>query len=239
MTEQELDLLMRNVLLDAIALDEETNTETIPYTPSLHHQKQIKAMLKNPLRWARDRKQPVWKRALKRVAVILLVISLTFGSLMVVSPTARATFIRWVTEWYETHVTYRYAGDDMVGDLPEYTITELPEGYVENQEERIATQIQVSILYQSDTSYPITLHYIYLQQGAASQFVLDSTDDVAIDNVNGYEAYIFVAADQENDSNAITWIDTQSNIQFTIQAQMSADDLLHMAESVSLVETMK
>ena len=42
MTEQELDLFMRNVLLDAIALDEETNTETIPYTPSLHHQKQIK-----------------------------------------------------------------------------------------------------------------------------------------------------------------------------------------------------
>ena len=28
MTEQELDLFMRNVLLDAIALDEETNTET-------------------------------------------------------------------------------------------------------------------------------------------------------------------------------------------------------------------
>ena len=106
MTEQELDLFMRNVLLDAIALDEETNTETIPYTPSLHHQKQIKVMLKNPLRWARDRKQPVWKRALKRVAVILLVISLAFGSLMVVSPTARATFIRWVTEWYETHPQY-------------------------------------------------------------------------------------------------------------------------------------
>ena len=61
MTEQELDLFMRNVLLDAIAQDEETNTETIPYTPSLHHQKQIKAMLKNPLRWARDRERPVWK----------------------------------------------------------------------------------------------------------------------------------------------------------------------------------
>ena len=127
----------------------------------------------------------------------------------------------------------------IIGDIPEYTITELPEGYVENQEERIATQIQVSILYQSDTGYPITLHYIYLQQGAASQFVLDSTDDVVIDTVNGYEAYIFVAADQENDSNAITWIDTQSNIQFTVQAQMSTDDLVHMAESVSLVETTK
>ena len=37
----------------------------------------------------------------------------------------------------------------------------------------------------------------------------------------------------------ITWIDTQSNIQFTVQAQMSTDDLVHMAESVSLVETTK
>ena len=33
MTEQELDLLMRNVLLDAIAMDEETQIETIPYPP--------------------------------------------------------------------------------------------------------------------------------------------------------------------------------------------------------------
>ena len=38
MTEQELDLFMRNVLLDAIAQDEATNTETLPYTPSLHPQ---------------------------------------------------------------------------------------------------------------------------------------------------------------------------------------------------------
>ena len=132
MTEQELDLFMRNVLLDAIALDEETNTETIPYTPSLHHQKQIKAMLKDPLRWARDRKRPVWKRALKRVAVILLVISLAFGSLMVVSPTARATFIRWVTEWYETHMTYRYSGPPISEKMPQYEITALPDGYEED-----------------------------------------------------------------------------------------------------------
>lgn len=145
MTEQELDLFMRNVLLDAIALDEETNTETIPYTPSLHHQKQIKAMLKDPLRWARDRKQPVWKRALKRVAVILLVISLAFGSLMVVSPTARATFIRWVTEWYETHITYRYAGPSAVEKMPHYVITALPDGYVELSLIELSGQLMLAL----------------------------------------------------------------------------------------------
>lgn len=34
-------------------------------------------------------------------------------------------------------MTYRYAGDDMVDDLPEYTITELPEGYAEDRDQRI------------------------------------------------------------------------------------------------------
>ena len=205
MTEQELDLFMRNVLLDAIALDEETNTETIPYTPSLYHQKQIKAMLKNPLRWARNRKQPVWKRALKRVAVILLVISLAFGSLMVVSPTARATFIRWVTEWYETHVTYRYAGDDMVGDLPEYTITELPEGYAEDRDQRIEFGTQTFISYQNgDIDSAITLHYCYMQQGAATIFVLENADSIPV-IVNGCEGQIFLSKNLETTRNAITY----------------------------------
>ena len=234
MTEQELDLLMRNVLLDAIAMDEKTQIETIPYTPSLHHQKQIKAMLKNHLRWARDRKQPVWKRALKRVAVILLVISLAFGSLMVVSPTARATFIRWVTEWYETHVTYRYAGDDMVGDLPEYTITELPEGYAEDRDQRIEFGTQTFISYQNgDIDSAITLHYCYMQQGSATIFVLENADSVPI-IVNGCEGQIFLSKNLETTRNAVTWIDIEQNIQFTIQARLSTDDLLHMAESVSL-----
>ena len=226
MTEQELDLFMRNVLLDAIAQDEETNTETIPYTPSLHHQKQIKAMLKNPLRWARDRERPVWKRALKRVAVILLVISLAFGSLMVVSPTARATFIRWVTEWYETHVMYRYAGDDMVGDLPE--------GYAEDRDQRIEFGTQTFISYQNgDIDSAITLHYCYMQQGAATIFVLENADSIPV-IVNGCEGQIFLSKNLETTRNAITWIDVEQNIQFTIQARLSTGDLLHIAESVSL-----
>ena len=234
MTEQELDLFMRNVLLDAIALDEETNSETIPYTPSLLLLMLIKAMLKIPLRWARNREQSVWKKALKRGAVILLVISLAFGSLMVVSPTARATFIRWVTEWYETHVTYRYAGDDMVDDLPEYTITELPEGYAEDCDQRIKFGTQTYISYQNgDINSTITLHYCYMQQGAATVFVLENADSVPI-IVNGCEGQIFLSKNLETTRNAVTWIDIEQNNQFTIQARLSTDDLLHMAESVSL-----
>ena len=241
MTEQELDLFMRNVLLDAIALDEETNTEMIPYTPSLHHQKQIKAMLKNPLRWARNRKLPVWKRALKRVAVILLVISLAFGSLMVVSPTARATFIRWVTEWYETHITYRYVGPSAVEKMPHYVITALPDGYVEIESDRVEWPTYVSVVYQhegDEDASRIYLRYIYMQQGSASNFETDAAEIIPV-TVNGFNGQMLLAQDMSKSDNTITWIDTEHNLQFSIDARLSESGMLHMAESVALVEATK
>ena len=237
MTEQELDLFMRNVLLDAIALDEETNTETIPYTPSLHHQKQIKAMLKNPLRWARDRKQPVWKRVLKRVAVILLVISLAFGSLMVVSPTARATFIRWVTEWYETHVVFRYAGDDVQGKMPQYEIGELPDGFSENPQKGFCTAGMSVHYYENKDGEAIVLRYIYMQQGSMSGVDTENSDIISV-SVNGCDGYLIIPK-KAGCNNTITWSDAESNLHFTIDAPLGREDILHIAKGVHLVETTK
>ncbi len=41
---------------------------------------------------------------------------------MLASPTARATIVRWVTEWYETHIVFRYAGEDAPGEMPQYEL---------------------------------------------------------------------------------------------------------------------
>jgi len=134
MTDQALDKLMRQVLIDSLALEEES-TEPVDFIPSKRHQQQMQLMLKNPLGWYKRKTKPVWKLALQRVAVVLLVASLGFGSVMVVSPTARAAVIRWVVEWYETHIVYRYSGDGISGGMPRYGIVELPDGYDENDEQ--------------------------------------------------------------------------------------------------------
>lgn len=112
MTEKELDAFMSKVLLDAIAFDEDRLEEKIPYAASARHRRQMRTMLKDPVRWTRERGKPVWKRVLQTAAVILLMLSLGLGSVMLASPTARATIVRWVTEWYETHIVFRYAGED-------------------------------------------------------------------------------------------------------------------------------
>ena len=65
MTEKELDAFMSKVLLDVIAFDEDRLEEKIPYAASARHRRQMRAMLKDPVRWTRERGKPVWKRVLQ------------------------------------------------------------------------------------------------------------------------------------------------------------------------------
>ena len=236
MTDRELDRMMQHVLLDAIKRDCEKETDDVPaFKPTRHYQRQMAAMLSDPLKWARKRARPIWKSALQKVAMILLVFTLSLGSLMAVSPTVRAAVVRWVTEWYETHIVYRYSGEQIIGEMPQYEITDLPEGYIED--ERVNWPSYVSVVYQNkDTGKTIYLDCTYMQQGSASDYVTDGVEVVPV-TVNGLSGQLFLTDDWENKWNTITWIDAERNLQFEIDANVNRDVILHMAESVSLVKT--
>ena len=225
MTDRELDRMMQHVLLDAIKRDCEKETDDVPaFKPTHHYQRQIAAMLSDPLKWAQKRARPLWKNVAQKAAVILLVFSLSLGSLMAVSPTVRAAVVRWVTEWYETHI----------GEMPQYEVTDLPEGYAET--ERVEWPSYVSIIYQkvNDENAPwIYLQYIYMQQGASSNFEIENADIIPV-TVNGLEGQLYLTKDSEQSDSTITWIDPNENILFAVSAALNANDILHIAESVSL-----
>ena len=238
MTDRELDRMMQHVLLDAIKRDCEKETDDVPaFKPTRHYQRQMAAMVKDPLKWERRRARPLWKNVVQKAAVILLVFSLSLGSLMAVSPTVRAAVVRWVTEWYETHIVYRYSGEQITGEMPQYEITDLPEGYIED--ERVNWPSYVSVVYQNkDTDKTIYLDCTFMQQGSASDYVTDGVEVVPV-TVNGFSGQLFLTDDWENKWNTITWIDAERNLQFEIDANVNRDVILHMAESVSLVKTEK
>lgn len=150
MTDQELDRLMKRVLMDAIQLDLDTEAvkNTTAFEPSSRHQRQMKAMLKDPQGWLKRKTRPVWRLAAQRAAIFLLVVSLGFGAIMVGSPTARAAFMNWIKEVYETHIVYRFMGEDIDGEMPHYEITALPEGFVEV--ERLEFPATVAVAYEND-----------------------------------------------------------------------------------------
>jgi hypothetical protein len=236
MTDRELDRMMQHVLLDAIKRDCEKETDDVPaFKPTRHYQRQIAAMLKDPLKWERRRARPLWKNVAQKAAVILLVFSLSLGSLMAVSPTVRAAVVRWVTEWYETHIVYRYSGEDISGEMPQYEISGLPQDYTEII--RDVYEASVSVVYESPSGDMICFDYTYMQQGAAN--IIAPGDDEILDvTVNGIQGQFFLPHDPA-DAKTITWIDADSNLQFVVKAFCSETDILHIAESVSLVKTEK
>lgn len=237
MTDWELDFMMRRVLLDAAKLNWEEEAEPAPpFQASARHQRQVTAMLADPMRWARKRARPVWEKAFQRVAVVLLVFSLSLGSLMAVSPTVRAAVVRWVTEWYEAHITYRYSGETNAGEMPRYEITDLPEGYVEDKSQKIEWSNYVRVTYYNEeTDKTMFFDYVYMQQGSTWDYVTEDVESLPV-TVNGLEGQLFLVKDWEDKWNTITWIDPKSNLQFSVDANLSQSDILHIAESVSLVK---
>lgn len=232
MTDQELDALMKRVLIDSIRLDldEVTKNDTIQFTPSARHQRQMSSMLEDPLKWLRKKSRPIWKAVVQKVAMILLVISIGFGAVMVTSPTARAAFVRWITEWYETHVTYRYTGEGVSGTMPQYEITELPEGYYEF--ERKETSNYTQVIYQNaDNDKRIRLNYIYMQQGSATDFYVEDLEIVSI-TVRGMDGGLYLSKNLATGDNTVTWIDEDANLQFTVDAPFEQEKILRIAESV-------
>ena len=237
MTEKELDAFMSKVLLDAIAFDEDRLEEKIPYAASARHRRQMRAMLKDPVRWTRERGKPVWKRVLQTAAVILLMLSLGLGSVMLASPTARATIVRWVTEWYETHIVFRYAGEDAQGEMSQYELGELPEGFVENPERQFIGTGMTSHFYENEKGDVILFEYIYMQQGSSSGASTENAYVVSV-SINRCDG-LLVIPKEENSNSMLMWFDPEHNLQFTLDAPLGQEDILHMAESVHLVETTK
>lgn len=115
------NLALKNILLDAAAMEfEEELHEKDPVVISEHFKWQMLRMLSNPNKWAKEwHRGSAWTRCLQSVAVFLLICSVAVGSIMVVSPTARAAIITWVAEWYESSVIYRFFGEPSFTKMPQ------------------------------------------------------------------------------------------------------------------------
>lgn len=226
MTDTEMNRLMYKVLIDAIALDtEDSDNPEDTFQPSQRHSEQIRLMLKNPLRWAKSRKKRPWQRASRLVAVILLFISLSFGLVMLFSAPARAAVERWIVEWYQTHIIYRFSGKAEC--LPRYELTGLSEGFVEL--ERTETSTFADVIYGKETGELISFSYTVMTQGGATVFVPNG-DSVSEVMVGKNQGRLFIPQDPES-LTKLTWIDDTAGIQFTIAAVLDESDMVRLAES--------
>lgn len=235
MTDQELDQMMRRALLDAAAQE----AEALPQEPpelSPRHGRSMRAMLRDPLAWARSRRRPALRTAARHAAAVLLVLVLSAAVLVTVSPQVRADITRWVAEQTGNVLDFQFRSDSPAQPIPQYQITALPEGYVET--ERTDSFAAGNVTYKNSDGDMILLDYAYMQDGASSRFVLNDTDTMSDIRVSGMPGKMILST-EEKSFDCILWIDAAQNLQFTITAAAEESVIIAMAESVSLCNSTK
>ena len=240
MTDQELDQMMRRALLDAAAQE----AEALPQEPpelSPRHGRSMRAMLRDPLAWARSRRRPALRTAARHAAArhaaaVLLMLVLSATVLVTVSPQVQADITRWVAEQTGNVLDFQFRGDSPAQPIPQYQITALPEGYVET--ERTDSFAAGNVTYKNSDGDMILLDYAYMQDGASSRFVLNDTDTMSDIRVSGMPGKMILST-EEKSFDCILWIDAAQNLQFTITAAAEESVIIAMAESVSLYDPTK
>ena len=240
MTDQELDQMMRRALLDAAAQE----AEALPQEPpelSPRHGRSMRAMLRDPLAWARSRRRPALRTAARHAAArhaaaVLLVLVLSAAVLVTVSPRARADITRWVAEQTGNVLDFQFRGDSPAQPIPQYQITALPEGYVET--ERTDALDAGNVTYKNSDGDTILLDYAYMQDGALHRIILNDTDTMSDIRVSGMPGKLIIST-EEKSFDCILWIDAAQNLQFTITAAAEESVIIAMAESVSLYDPTK
>ena len=240
MTDQELDQMMRRALLDAAAQE----AEALPQEPpelSPRHGRSMRAMLRDPLAWARSRRRPALRTAARHAAArhaaaVLLVLVLSAAALVTVSPQVQADITRWVAEQTGNVLDFQFRGDSPAQPIPQYQITALPEGYVET--ERTTNDWITHVEYTCADKNWITFSYVYMQDGASTGFSLSDGDKVQNVTVGNLPGKLILAQDPEV-KNALIWIDSAQNLQFSIIADVDESVIIAMAESISLCDPTK
>lgn len=235
MTDQELDRLMRHVLMDGVEQKSEQpseadNGEAPAFQPSPRYQRQITAMKRDSWAWSRKKQRPAWKKCAQTAAALLLAAGLGLAA----SPTARADIVRLAVEWNQNRASFVYSGPDVGDELPCYVLGDLPEGYVQTDWQRLGPALVAADYESADGDY-LYLDYSYMQQGGGT-FIDMEEGEVIETRVNGMEGYFFQDADPEA-FDILTWIDTRQNIQFTLGGCMDLDQALVLADGLERLDT--
>ena len=233
MTDQELDRILRRAML--AATEEEFQDvldapDTLP-PASPRHERSMQRMCRDPLAWALRQARPIWQQALRTAAMLALACALAFAALLTASPEARARVKNWFVEYRDRDVFYNYTGDSPEGAMPRYVLSDIPDEYTLESIFAPDGGGIVEYLYRNADGQHLIFSYVSIQQGSAVSF--DTDKAVVTDvTVHGCPGLLIEPTTSESASNALTWVDEDLHLQFTIDGCMSLDELLRLSDGI-------
>ena len=221
-------MITDEMLQQAAAKAAEKLNASLPSASECHHQysNQFERQIQKIVRRTQH---PILYHTLRTAVCLLLMVAFSFSSVLIISVEARTTVFGWIKEVYESF--YVYVFEDKVDTniaITEYQLDWLPDGYnlVSEQE----TPVGKVAIYSDSTGE--TLSFAYANQSTDVTFLAEGVDYIQHHpDINGVNADVYLSPSQ-NESNAIVWIDDNTDTLLYITGYISEDELIRMAESV-------
>lgn len=189
------------------------------------------------LRKQENQRQVIHKVMRGCVAAILVFIMGT-GIFLTVNVEARATVIAWIKEVFEDRIEYWFTGSPQK-EFPEYELTWVPDNMECIYDE--STEYSCSVIYMNpnDPQRGFTFSYSRIQEGSGTIMVINETEhSIILVDINGMAGDLYLSQDPEI-THCLIWFDEEHQITFNITSYMDSDVILHIAESVKLLNSPK
>ena len=176
---------------------------------------------------------PQLKRVLRMAASFALVILVTGGSVIALSPTARAAVIGWLFGQDGTIFSYTSMGEQSEFDIYyKYELPEIPEGYFLWQE--VVDENQCIILYGEEATGHLLKITGTPNDGTGAMFLLTTTEQKKTVRIGDITAD-FYQSESDDSGSCIAWVDPENDYLICIDGFFPQEELIEMA--LSLIKT--
>ena len=173
---------------------------------------------------------PQLKRVLRVAASFALVILVAGGSVMALSPTARAAVMGWLFGQDGTTFSYTSMGEESESDVYyKYELAEIPEGYFLWQE--IVDESQSIMLYAEEETGHLLKVTGSPNDGTGAMFLLTTTDEKSTVQIGDITADFYQSSTADS-SSCLAWIDPDTDYLICLDGFFSKEELIEMAQSL-------
>lgn len=188
---------------------------------------------------ARARRQAKIRTVLQRAAMFFLATLIALGTWLTVDSEARASFLDWVKEIYENSTLYHFLRDADITELPNYTMSWLPEGFTILLTD--TSSVGHTEYYEnSETGESIFFVYNLYNTGFAPEVFYDYSDGSKQKtiSINGTAADYY-PGDESSATSVLIWSDEINEVWFSLSSDLDESTIIRIAENVKLSKSTK
>ena len=176
------------------------------------------------------KKNVIFKVWFSRVAGILLAILLAGSAVLAFSPEARAAFLGWIRQQYETFYVYTFAGSIDNTEPVRYELGSIPEGFTFSTVFEIAGG--ESYIYSGPNGEIGEFGYSVAPEGIALYIEVAECEHRTV-TINGLPGDLYVPKDRSSRTE-LFWVDDATGTIFTLGFQVDPEVLISIAETIQV-----